>query len=322
MSSPAPAPFSGVSGTSHLRFVWNVVTAILTGTALYGWAAYYSDSLPEITALLGGGGLLVWATTAFSLLKKERQEEFWSWLEGALLSSRWVTVFLLVAFIGLGAMANFLGSVQVESVVEEGAHSVSIYPLGGTPNPLRLDPTQPVRALFWTSWFTSKSVVVKVPGYPKKIVTLAPFHRAGVSVPAALRAPVLLFRPTPMLADVAKSAGMRLQLMEERGAPLGAPAAFDGQAILTGGEDDINLPQELEDKWRAEAPKRRDLLDRWASPSAPAEFATLHLAEKQTLRVQILTRDNHPYGPPATVVVNTLRANKPFVQEVELHGPE
>jgi hypothetical protein len=324
MSSQASAPVGGVSGTAHRRFVWNVVTVILAGTSIYAWAAYYSDSLPEITAVLGGGGLLIWATTAFSLLRKERQEEFWSWLEKAALSRRWVTGLLLVGFLALGVTANFLGSVQVECVPEEGGHSVSIYPLGNHPSPIpqRLDPTQPVRTVILTSWFSPRSVVVKVPGYPRKVVTVAPFHRVQISAPAALRSPVLLFRPSQTLADVAKAVGMRVQLTDQHGSALAAAAAFDGQAILTGGEDDITLSPEFEEKWRAEVPKRHDLSDRWATPSAPIELAALGLSEKQTLRVQILTSKNQPYGPVITVVVNTLRANKPFVQEVVLHGPE
>jgi len=284
MSSTASAPASGVSKVAHRRFVWNVVTAILAGSAVYAWAAYYSDSLPEITAVLGGGGLLVWATTAFSLLRKERQEEFWDWLESAVLSRRGVTALLLVGFLGLGVAANFLGSVQVESATEEGEHSVSIYPLGDQPsNPLRLDPKQPVRKVIWiwTSWVGPKQVVVKVAGYPKKVVNVAPLRRVQVSVPAALRSPVLLFRPSQTLADVAKDTGMRLHLTDEHGKAL-AEAPLNGESILTGGEDDINLPPELEEKWRAEAPKRPDLYDRWATPSAPREFA-LHLAEKQIL---------------------------------------
>jgi len=77
----------------------------------------------------------------------------------------------------------------------------------------------------------------------------------------------------------------------------------------------------LEEKWRAEVPKRPDLYDRWATPSAPREF-TLRLAEKQTLHAQILQSNKQPYGANFTVVVNTLRANRPFVQEVVLDAPE
>lgn len=304
-------------------FLWNFITALLTGTAVCAWAGYYSDKLPEISAVLGGGGVLVWATMAFMVVGQERQDAFRGWVVAKIIGQRAFTLFLLIACLGLMVIANFLASVEVSSVAEEGGHSVSIYRLGVNPpeKPARLDPAQPVRSVVWTSWFSPTTIVIKVPGYPQKFASVAPFHRVAVFVPASLRIPVLLFRPTQLLADVVKDQSMKLELQDEHGSRLAEPVPFDGDAILTGGDDEINIPSELEEKWRNEVARRPDLLGRWRTPIAPKELARLQPAEKQTILARILLANNQPSDPKcpsAKVVVNTLRSNRPFLQEVVL----
>src|SRR5215467_6089100 len=100
MSTPAPATVSGNPAAGR-RFLWNFVTLILIGTAVYSWAAYYSDQLPEITAILSGGGLFTWAAAAFSLLRQDSQEGFRRWMEKAVFSRRPFTYLSLIALIGV-----------------------------------------------------------------------------------------------------------------------------------------------------------------------------------------------------------------------------
>lgn len=320
MTTSARETVSRDPAIDRLMFLWNFITMVLIGTAICAWAAYYSDKLPEITAVLGGGGVLAWAVTAFLLLTQKRQEEFRDWIATTVIGRSVFTVILVIASLGFFGIANFLGSIQVASTAEEGEHSLWIYGQASQPptNPTRLDPAQPVRSVVWTSWFSPNTFVVKIPGYPKKAVTVAPFHRVAVFVPASLRKPVLLFRPTQVLADIVKGASMKLELTDEHGTQLAQPVAFDGGAILTGGEDDITIPPEFEEKWREQVGKRSDLLDRWSTPIAPAELATLELAEKQTILARILLTNNQLYCAPTKVVISVLRANRPFVQEVVL----
>jgi hypothetical protein len=315
-------------GTSGPVFTWNLITLILIGTAVCLWAGYFSDKLPEISATLGGGGVLIWAITAFSLLTSKHQEKIKHWTESIVLGSRVFTVLLIVSVFILALLANFLGSVEVQSITEEPEHSVLVYSEGlQTPQQdsedwKRLAPAQQVRSIVWTSWWSPTQVVVKVRGYPEKIVKVHPLERVPILVPYSVQSPVVLLRPTSGVADIARGAGMKVELKttDDRGTPITRVAGFDGHSVLIGGDEDIALPPWLEDRWRIEARDHPDLFYKWATPDAPPEFAML-LKPRQTLQVQLVQKDNKPYGPQVPVLVEPVRATGSFVQEVVLYGP-
>jgi hypothetical protein len=315
-------------GTVSPLFVWNLVSVILLGTAACLWAAYFSDMLPEVSAILSGGGLFIWGATAFSLLTSKRQEKIKHWTESVVLGSGVFSIVLIVCFLVLVVLANFLGSVDVESIAEEPEHSVAVYAEGTTPLPpdsqdwKRLAPAQGVRLIVWTSWFSPTRTVVKVRGYPDKIVNVRPFRRLPVVVPYSVRSPVVLLCPEAAVIEVARGASMKMEIQttDDQGGSVTRTVAFDGHAVLIGGDEEIELPAELEEKWRNQLRNRPDVFHMWAKPDAPAEFA-MRLKPRQILKVRLLQKNNKPYGPQIPVVVNPLQSTRSFVQEIVLYGP-
>ena len=311
-------------------FLWNVVTFLLAGTAVCVWADYYTDRLPQIASLLGGGGALVWLTSAAGFFKSEHKEEFLGWTESAIFGRRWFSVLLIIGIVVFAAAAMQFGSVQVQSMAEEPDHSVQIRRAGTISDQwLSLPPAEHVRSLIWTPGFSPVDVAVKVKGYPEKVVRASALRRLTVYVPNSVRTPVVLLRPRIAVMDAARPPSpntpplLRIEITAKGadGAEITRSAPFDGHSIIIGGDEDITLPAELEEMWRAEAgTDRLDVFFAWKSPVAPDEFS-FPLAPRQQVTVTLRQANGSPYGSPQSFIVNPVRGSRSFVQEVVLYGP-
>src|SRR6266851_1366887 len=166
----------------HNIFVWNVVTLAVLGTAVYAWADYFTDRLPVIVTLVGGGGALAWVTTAAGFFKSERKDQFINWAETAIFTQRAFSLVLLLTIIVLTVSATQFGAVQVQSMAEESEHSVKIW-RDREPQPddfARLAPSEHFRRLVWTPFATKREVHIWVRGFPDKVVEVLPMQRVPV----------------------------------------------------------------------------------------------------------------------------------------------
>lgn len=318
---------------SKAVFVWNVLTFLVIGSLVCLWAQYYTDRLPEIASLLGGGGALVWMTVGIGMLKSNRADEAREWFDATVLGSRIFSLMLMLSVVGLALASTRYGSVQIQSVVEEPDHSVQVRPLGTTSEDWEhLAPADSVRQSVRTSWSQPAKVVVKVKGYPEKVVEVRPFRRVLVYVPNSVRTPVILLRPRIPVIDAARlrspkdTALMSLEIatVDGTGKAFRETIDFDGHPVLIGTDGDIPMPPELEEQWQAEAKaadNRQDALEIWRTPEAPEQFA-IALAPKQEVTVTLkLKRDQSNYAPPQQFIVKPVRSLRSFIQEVVIQGP-
>jgi hypothetical protein len=314
-------------------FLWNALTFLALGFLVCLWAQYYTDDLPEIASLLGSGGALVWIAAGLGMLKPKRKEQAQEWFDTTILGSRIVSVVLMLMLVGLGFASTRFGSVQVQSVAEEPDHSVQVRRLGTQSQDwLHLVTAEHVRQLVKTSWSLPAKVIVKVKGYPEKVVEIRPLHRVSVYVPNSVRAPVILFRPRIAVMDAARPGSpkdpalLSLQVVttDSSGVRFEQSVPFDGHPILLGTDEDIAIPAELEQRWQAEAKAagdRTDALELWKQPLAPETFAVA-LTPKQEVTVTLkMNRDHSNYAKPQRFFVKPLYGSSSFVQEVVLNGP-
>jgi len=325
----------------HSIFVWNVVTLLALGTAIYVWADYYTDRLPAIVTLLGGGGALAWLTTAMGFFKSQRKEELINWAETAVFAQRWFSVSMLVAIIVLLVSSTQFAAVQVQSLPDESEHSVSIWQDGKAPppSPAKLAPGEHIRRLVFTPLFCKRSVHVHITGYPDKVVEVQPMQRVPVYVPNSVRTPVVLIHPTIRLMDAARpedgtTALFKLEVESKDGPPIHAVDDFDGQhSVLIGGDDEIAIPSEIVDEWRSEADKRLDAFKAWRSLVAPRNLA-LTLTPEQTITFTLRPAQCPPdtpngpppakcpiYSGPVSYKVKVVHGSQPYIQEVQLDTP-
>lgn len=334
MSSVAQLASTTKKGIPSKAIVtWNIVTFFVIGLLVCLWAQYYTDRLPEIASLLGGGGALVWITTGFGMLRSTRTDELRDWFDGTVLGNRYFSAFLTVALLALGISATHYGSVQVLSLAEEPDHSVQVTPVGTQSDEwLYLAPGEHVRQLVRTHWFHPTTVAVKVKGYPTKLIEVASLKKVSIYVPNSVRTPVILFRPRIPVIDAAKPhsvddpplLSLEVTTKNEKGESFTGWTDFDGHSILLGTDEDIPIPVEFEQQWQEEAKaadNRPDALEMWRTPEAPEKFA-IALSPKQLVTVTLkLKRDHSDFAPPQRFTVKPLRSFSSFVQEVVLNGP-
>jgi hypothetical protein len=326
----------------HRIFAWNVVTLAVLGTAVYAWADYFTDRLPAIITLVGGGGALAWVTTAAGFFKSERKDQLINWAETTIFTQRAFSLLLLLTIIVLSVSATQFGAVQVQSLPEESEHSVKIW-REGEPQPddfARLAPSEHVRRVVWTPFATKRKVHIWVRGFPDKVVEVLPMQRVPVYVPNSVRTPVVLVHPTIRLMDAAHTddgtALFRLELesKDSSGNTIQRSIEFDGQhSILIGGDEEIAIPSETMDEWRAEADKRLDAIRAWRALIAPQEFS-IALTQGQDLLLTLRQAQCPPdtakgdppakcqvYNGPVPYKVKALHGSQPFIQEVQLDTP-
>lgn len=318
---------------SKAVLVWNVLTFLVIGSLVCLWAQYYTDRLPEIASVLGGGGALVWITAGLGMLKPKRADEVREWFDTTILGSRIVSLVLMLLVVVLGFETTRYGSVQVQSVAEEPDHSVQVRTVGTTSEEwLHLAPAEHVRQLVRTSWSKHAMVVVKVKGYPEKMVEIPPFRRVPVYVPNSVRTPVILLRPRIAVMDAARPpspkdpAMMSIEVTtsDGKGSTFSRTIDFDGHPILIGTDEDIPIPPELELRWQAEAKAagdRLDALEMWKAPDAPGDLAIALIPKQEVMVTLKLKRDQSNYAPPQRFIVKPLRSSSSFVQEVVVYGP-
>jgi hypothetical protein len=286
----APASAPGQKETAPepvlpLLFVTNLLAILAFGVAISAWMLYYTEWFPAIGGLLALGGVVSWLAFVSRILSDERMKGLQGWADRAILCSRiTLTVLVLLTVAGL-VTASFLGAVQVESVRESADRFLRVDPADSPPGgDVRLRAGHAVRKLVWTSWWKPTAWRVKVSGYPDEVVTVRPWRRESLSVPASFQRPVVLLRPTVDLFDAVHNSPRRISVRvtfpkgpsssrtprEFRTQPDGQPLKFDGRSLWIGCDEDVDIPLRLEAAWRAElsASQRSSLINYWLRPRA------------------------------------------------------
>ena len=313
-------------------FVGNLVSILVVGVALCAWILYHTDWFPAIGGLLALGGVLSWLAFVSRVLPNHRLEALQTWADRAILCSRiTLTVLALVAVVGL-VSASFLGTVQVESVRESTDRFLRVYPVGSTPgDEVRLRPGEAFRKPVWTSFWNPTALRVKVSGYPDEVVTVKPWQREPLSVPASFERAVVLLRPTVDLFDVVHNSPRKLSIRvtfpkgpsssrpprEFHAEADGQPLLFDGRSLWIGCDEDVDIPLRLEAAWRAElgANKRASMINYWLQPRAlTGERLALEIGSE--IQVTLLDLEGNKFVQEFVV-----RKQSDFLQEEKLDLP-
>lgn len=322
--------------SAHYRRVLlakNFVGLALIGTAVCIWTQYYSNCLPEIATLLGGGGVLVWLSSALHLIESDQVDEFKKWTATNVLSSSILTNILIIGSLTLILVAAQLGAVQVNALSGEPEHSIQIRKANTTSDEWSpLVPSQPLRKVFWTFWWNPSKVSVFVKGYPEKVVQVKPLQRISVLVPTSVRTRVVLLRPQLAITDAAKSVTgspsptmfIDMDTKDSQGQVIHRRAPFDGHSILVGGNSDISVPGELVDTWHSELKNQRsDVILLWKYPNVPDDFAiALNDHQEVTVSISSLNKANNQSTVllKQSFIVSPIQNSVPFLQEVVLYA--
>lgn len=313
-------------------FVTNLMAILVVGVALCAWILYYTEWFPAIGGLLALGGVLSWLAFVSRVLPNHRLEALQTWADRAILCSRiTLTVLVLLAVVGL-ASASFLGTVQVESLRESTDRFLRVHPVNSSPgDEVRLRAGEAFRRPVWTSLWNPATLRVKVSGYPDEVVTVRPWRREALSVPASFERPVVLLRPTVDLFDAVHNSPRRLSVRvafpkglsssrpprEFLAQPDGQPLQFDGRSLWIGCDEDVDIPLRLEAAWRAElgASQRSSMINYWLHPRA---LTGERLALETGSEIQVTLFDHEGNKSVQEFVV---RKQSDFLQEEKLDLP-
>jgi len=196
---------------------------------------------------------------------------------------------------------------------------------------VRLRAGEAVRTLAWTSWLKPTAWRVKVSGYPDEVVTVRPWRRVSLSVPASFQRPVVVLRPTVDLFDIVHNTPRRIAVRvtfprspsspgptrEFRTQSDGQPLQFDGHSLWIGCDEDVDIPLRLEAAWRAElsANQRASLINYWLRPRAlTGERVALQVGSE--IQVEMFDREGKK-----SEQVFVVRKQPDFLQEEKLDLP-
>lgn len=315
----------GVNRTRQRRYVINLGLILLFGVLGCWWVLYYSDWFEIVGGLLTLGGAFAWLAFVSKILRDDRIKELQSWVEKVILERKWVTVVcLLLLFVAVLLPGLFLGTIQVESVQEPSDLGLSIYCLGSKQGPpKRLPAGGSVRTVLWTTWSKSE-YVVKVSGYPDHLERLHPLARRVLRVPNSFRRPIILVRPSPRLADAIQQNGKTLTASLTRTTgkviSVGKRDNYTGQALWIGCDDEVQVPQAIQDGWLRElaAQQHVKLASSWRRPETLGD-PRLELKSGDIIRLELRRQDNSLFVEGSVVVQSPVGEN--FVIEEVLDVP-
>lgn len=309
--APRPQPAVTTLRAAPTRFLVNVVLLLVLGVLFSGWLLRYTDWFPEFGGMLALGGLFSWLGVVSKVLPEARiktlQETIDSWLSTSVRLTRVLVGILAVMVIG----ANFVGTIDVQSMGEPSERLVRFFdadqPSDGTSGDLgsaaRLPVAGRVRSPQFTNWVRPTTVRVKVSGFPSLIVPVRPWHHELLTVPASFRlAPVVLLVPSSTLTALRDKLELDVDVDGTTHRHL-----FDGNAVWVGCEDDVRVPDERLDQWRAEAPEVLPFL------RAPRAIPAL-VRDRSQITVVLRRRDDRSEMKRKVIQVRRLTRPEDFPQ--------
>jgi hypothetical protein len=224
-------------------FAINLALILALGLGVSGWLIRYTSLFEQFVGLLALGGLLSWLAFVGKLLPEEQlaalQLKLYEWI-----FKRGVTSFVLLGLLGVGCLVAFcFGTIQLQLMEDPAQRDAWIYPLGGSPAvPLRLVKDETLRKLCWTG-FPGRQFVVKVSGYPAKILRVGPWERLPLRIPTQLNRPVVLLLPKSGLIDFVGVGRMRMAVAIERSGQVRESVVdYDGESVWVGCDENVDIP--------------------------------------------------------------------------------
>jgi hypothetical protein len=285
--------------------VWNVVLTLTIGTLICFWIWRQTDYFEEFAALLGLSGILSWVGAFFKIIPESQTEALRTTIYERVVGKP--ATFLVLFFLLMSVvMATLLSaSVEVATFQESTERAVLVYPLEGDPAHLErersarisdedfttLKPGGNVRILVWLPRISGSRHVVKVSGYPDKVITLQGWERAELVVPGSFRRPVVLLRPSAGLINLCQSDPdtPRTLIVHRTNSPTPHRIPFDGHAVWLGCDADVRVPDALQAIWDAKSPSPITRLF-WSFPRAFADAPDLVPGEPLRIEMEPGTR--------------------------------
>jgi hypothetical protein len=250
----------------------NLGLILLCGVLLCAWLLYFSDWFEVVGGLLTLGGAFTWLAFVSKILREDRIKELQDWVEKNILEQK-KTLILSSSLLLLEVLAAclLLGTIQVESLQESSDRALYVYSSGSKRGEaIRLPPGGARRVVLLTTWWSPSEYVVKVSGYPDIVEKLQPLHRTELRVPSSFRRPIVLVRPTAFLADMVGHDEQRLAVSVTRRTGetigVGENLRYTGRAIWIGCDDDVQVPQAIQDGWLYQLGADQRLSSYWRRP--------------------------------------------------------
>jgi len=309
-------------------FLLNLVMIVLLGVAVSGWFLHFTDWFPELGGLLALGGVASWLAFVLKVLSEERIKSFQMWADRVVLGHKRTTVIVILIAGGLVLLSTVRGTIAVSSLYDSGDRAVWIFPMGTEKGePIQLPPGGSIKRSLFTGFHLQSSYVVKVSGYPDRVVQMASWRTSPVYVPSSLLRPTVVLLPAPELIQSARNpdAHMKVSVSIESKAlhtKRELNGDFDGHALWVSCDEDLQVPAAVQSVWRAKlaASPYEPLLAYWTTPQKLNCDQRLELNPSDTITVQ-LTFNGRPYGDPQTFKVLPLRTSGSYPQEEVLHEP-
>jgi hypothetical protein len=298
-------------------FFANLLLILGFGVLASWWLLRYTDWFPAIGGLLALGGAFSWVALISKILSKDRLDALQRAVDDNILNREWTRrICLLLNLSGL-VCASFLGSIQVDSVLESSDRAVWVSRPGTAKiDPMQLQPGGHIRKVITTSWWSPAVLTVKVSGYPDKQVEVSPWGRSRIYVPTSLFRPVVLIRPTIDLMDVIHSNPMKLVI---RIGNISQAVDFDGRPIWLGCDAEVEIPSVLQDVWRNELGNRRpSYFQYWLHPRELS--LPLQIQASDEIEVELQKSNGQPYTT-SKFTINPFSRQQDFPQEVVLDVP-
>jgi len=278
-SSPADVPAT----TCHYRppveepepivardTLYNFAALAVAGVLLSAWMLHFTDWFEEALTLLALGGLASWLAFMLKVVPEPYLKSFQSQFYDRILSRRHLWwILLVITALGLLFFVLFVASIEITVAEGDGDAAVWVYsPKCATPgdDALRwVAKGKSQRFVFFTKPLRPRKVVVKVSGYPEKVVPLVSFSRTDLRTPESFRRPVVLLRPVmktvELVGENEVDAVIRVNGVEY-------PTKMGARSIWVGCDQDVKVPQELIQLWvlETEAEFRDWVHYGWARP--------------------------------------------------------
>lgn len=256
--TPAPLP----------RWIWVnflLVAVLWFGVALWTWL--FTDlRLESLLGAAAGLGLLLaprWLLKRVPQLSAGVERALRGSLSRVLASRGTFFVLLALLLAGVGASLG-AGALQLRSELDREVR-VELQRVGAEDVSLPLPAGERVRRPLWIGLGEREEVTVEAAGFAPAPVTVRPWRRPTVRIPADLLHTAVLLHPTDELSDFAASVPMELTV-ELPGEAEPRHVAFEGHPVWIGCTEDCSVPEPLLQRWRQRFGDRPALLERLTRP--------------------------------------------------------
>jgi hypothetical protein len=304
----------------------NVLLFLATGTLITFWFWRNTDYFDEFGAILTFGGVLSWVAVALKIVPEDRLKTLQSAFFGRMFEQAAAVKWHVTLFAAAIVVSCAFATVQLTAHRDPGDRAVVVTPIeaasGGSSAPywaLRIDeaafdvlpPSKDLRIIVPVFWTLRRDFIVKVAGYPDKLIQLSPWEREELVVPNSFRRPVVLLRPSERVINNARQGPWQLRV---RIAKHEATVPFDGHAVWVGCDSDVQVPAVVREA--STQPLDPLLRSYWDQPSA-LSLPGRELTPGDTLDLELISPSGQTFRPlsqPARIEQPLIRAD--FVPQI------